>query len=122
MIWTEAIGFLGSFFTILTYSMKAMLWLRIPAVLSCPCFVIYGTPIGSLPLILMELALLSINADAWSNFSVKLRRAGLTRGSEKCQHLLSGGRSGRRFREAPGPSHLGRLWSLTCGGIKSPPF
>jgi hypothetical protein len=31
MIWTETIGFLGSFSTVLTYSMKAMLWLHISA-------------------------------------------------------------------------------------------
>ncbi|CCV08094.1 Cyclic nucleotide-binding protein (fragment) [Mesorhizobium metallidurans STM 2683] len=60
--WIEAIGFLGSLFTVLTYSMKEMLWLRVAALLSCLAFVTYGTLIGSLPLILMELTLLPINA------------------------------------------------------------
>ena len=68
MIWTEAIGFLGSIFTVLTYSMKAMLWLRITGVLSCLCFATYGVLIGSLPLILMELMLLPINA--WRLFEL----------------------------------------------------
>ncbi|MER8552058.1 hypothetical protein NKH69_22680 [Mesorhizobium sp. M0976] len=49
MIWTETIGFLGSFSTVLTYSMKAMLWLHITAVLSCLCFATYGALIGNLP-------------------------------------------------------------------------
>ncbi|UVK37856.1 YgjV family protein [Mesorhizobium sp. AR10] len=60
--WIEAIGFLGSFFTVLTYSMKQMFWLRVAALMSCLAFMAYGTLIGSLPLILMELMLLPINA------------------------------------------------------------
>lgn len=59
--WVEAVGFIGSFLTILTYSMKRMLWLRIAAVLSCLAFVTYGALIGSLPLVLMELTLLPLN-------------------------------------------------------------
>ncbi|MER8400025.1 cyclic nucleotide-binding protein [Mesorhizobium sp. M1348] len=67
MIWTETIGFLGSFSTVLTYSMKAMLWLHITAVLSCLCFA-YGALIGSLSLSLLELILLPINA--WRLFEL----------------------------------------------------
>jgi CRP/FNR family cyclic AMP-dependent transcriptional regulator len=66
--WIEAVGFLGSFFTVLTYSMKEMLWLRVAAVLSCLAFLTYGALIGSLPLILMELTLLPINA--WRLFEL----------------------------------------------------
>ncbi|CCV15056.1 YgjV family protein [Mesorhizobium sp. STM 4661] len=67
-MWIEAIGFLGSLFTVLTYSMKEMLWLRVAALMSCLAFLAYGTLIGSLPLILMELTLLPINA--WRLFEL----------------------------------------------------
>ncbi|MET3577941.1 putative membrane protein YfhO [Mesorhizobium robiniae] len=61
VLWIEAIGFSGSLFTILTYSMKEMLWLRLTAVLSCLSFATYGVMIESWPLILMEMTLLPIN-------------------------------------------------------------
>lgn len=59
--WVEAIGFMGSFFTVLTYSMKTMAWLRVTALLSCVCFAAFGIMIGSWPLMLMEVMLLPIN-------------------------------------------------------------
>lgn len=59
--WIEAVGFMGSLFTILTYSMREMRWLRVAAVLSCVSFMIYGVMIQSWPLILMDMALLPIN-------------------------------------------------------------
>ncbi len=59
--WIEATGFMGSLFTVLTYSMKTMAWLRVTALLSCASFAAYGIMIGSWPLILMELVLLPIN-------------------------------------------------------------
>lgn len=69
--WIEVIGFMGSLFTVLTYSMKDMLWLRITALLSCMSFIIYGAMIESWPLIVMELMLLPINV--WR--LIELRRA-----------------------------------------------
>lgn len=57
----EAVGFLGSLFTILTYSMREMLWLRATAVLSSMSLIVYGTMIESWLLIVMEIALLPIN-------------------------------------------------------------
>jgi CRP/FNR family cyclic AMP-dependent transcriptional regulator len=69
--WIEAIGFMGSLFTVLTYSMKEMLWLRITAVLSCMSFIVYGAMIESWPLILMDMTLLPINL--WR--LIELRRA-----------------------------------------------
>jgi hypothetical protein len=71
--WIEAVGFLGSLFTVLTYSMKEMLWLRVAAVLSCTSFVVYGAMIESWPLILMDMALLPINL--WR--LIELRRTDL---------------------------------------------
>jgi hypothetical protein len=60
--WIEAIGFVGSFFAVLTYWMRDMLWLRVAAVLSCIFFGAYAALIGSYPLLMMELVLLPINA------------------------------------------------------------
>jgi hypothetical protein len=71
--WIEAVGFLGSLFTVLTYSMKEMLWLRVAAVLSCTSFMVYGAMIESWPLILMDMALLPINL--WR--LIELRRTDL---------------------------------------------
>ncbi|MDX3927349.1 MAG: YgjV family protein [Shinella sp.] len=66
--WVETLGFMGSLFTVLTYSMKGMMRLRIAALLSCVSFVLYGAMIGSWPLILMEVTLLPINA--WRLFEL----------------------------------------------------
>jgi hypothetical protein len=60
--WIEVIGFAGSFFAVLTYWMRDMVWLRIAAMLSCIFFIAYAALIGSYPLLAMELALLPINA------------------------------------------------------------
>ncbi len=60
--WIEAIGFIGSFFAVLTYWMRDMVWLRVAAMLSCIFFVVYAALIGSYPLLAMELLLLPINA------------------------------------------------------------
>lgn len=70
-VWIEAIGFMGSLFTVLTYSMNEMLWLRITALLSCVSFITYGAMIESWPLILMDMTLLPINI--WR--LIELRRA-----------------------------------------------
>lgn len=61
MFWIEVIGFCGSLLAILTYWMRAMIPLRIAAVLGCLCFLVYALLIGSYPLILMEATLLPIN-------------------------------------------------------------
>lgn len=70
--WIEAVGFMGSLFTVLTYSMKEMLWLRIAALLSCTSYMLYGMMIQSWPLILMDMALLPINL--WR--LIELRKVG----------------------------------------------
>ena len=61
LFWIEVIGFCGSLLAILTYWMRAMIPLRIAAVLGCLCFLVYALLIGSYPLILMEATLLPIN-------------------------------------------------------------
>jgi len=60
--WIEALGFVGSFFAVLTYWMRDMLRLRGAAVLSCVFFIAYAALIGSYPLLAMELVLLPVNA------------------------------------------------------------
>ena len=61
MFWIEVIGFCGSILAIVTYWMRAMIPLRIAAVLGCLCFLAYAVLIGSYPLIMMEATLLPIN-------------------------------------------------------------
>jgi CRP/FNR family cyclic AMP-dependent transcriptional regulator len=68
MIWIEAIGYLASGLTVLTYSMRNMFWLRVVAVLNCLAFLIYAALIGSLPIMMMEAILLPINA--WRLFEL----------------------------------------------------
>ncbi|MGO1079970.1 YgjV family protein [Inquilinus sp. CA228] len=62
MNWIEAFGYAGTGFTILAYSMRRLLPLRIVAILSSASFLVYAALIGSAPLMLMEAALLPINA------------------------------------------------------------
>lgn len=62
MIWIEAVGYAGTAFTILAYSMRRLMPLRIVAILSSVSFLVYAALIGSAPLMLMEAVLLPINA------------------------------------------------------------
>ena len=68
MNWIEAFGYAGTGFTILAYSMRRLLPLRIVAILSSASFLVYAGLIGSAPLMLMEAALLPINA--WRLFEL----------------------------------------------------
>jgi CRP/FNR family cyclic AMP-dependent transcriptional regulator len=61
MNWIEAAGYAGTGFTIMSYSMRGMLALRIAAVLSSASFLAYAGLIGSYPLVVMEVILLPIN-------------------------------------------------------------
>ena len=61
LYWIEAIGWLASLLTIATYSMNSMIPLRILAIGSSVCFVIYAFILQLWPLLLMELILLPIN-------------------------------------------------------------
>lgn len=59
---SEAIGYIASGLTVLTYSMRDMFWLRVVAVLTCLVFLSYAALIGSMPIVVMEAILLPINA------------------------------------------------------------
>ncbi|MDW4499741.1 Crp/Fnr family transcriptional regulator [Sulfitobacter sp. D35] len=59
--WIEAVGWVASLLTIATYSMSTMLPLRILAIASSVCFVIYASVLQLWPLLAMELLLLPIN-------------------------------------------------------------
>ncbi|CDZ52334.1 YgjV family protein [Neorhizobium galegae] len=71
--WIEIIGFAGSFLTVITYLTQRMVQLRVLAIASSLCFAVYGTMIGSPPLILMEVALLPINA--WRLYQIATEEA-----------------------------------------------
>ncbi|WP_037088554.1 YgjV family protein [Neorhizobium vignae] len=68
--WIEIVGFAGSFLTVITYLTQRMVQLRVLAIASSLCFAVYGTMIGSPPLILMEAALLPINA--WRLYQIAM--------------------------------------------------
>ena len=79
----EAVGWVASILTIATYAMNTMMLLRILALASSACFVIYGTVLQLWPLVVMELVLLPINGfRLWQ--LVSLRH--LLDGSEKRIH------------------------------------
>jgi len=61
MNWIEVIGYAGTVSTVLTYSMKHMLSLRIMALISTTCFLGYAAYIQSIPLMLTEAILAPIN-------------------------------------------------------------
>ena len=60
--WSDMIGYAGTGFTIMAYSMRRMLPLRVVAVLSSVALLVYGVLVASGPLIFMELVLLPINS------------------------------------------------------------
>lgn len=81
MIWIEAFGYAGTAFTILAYSMRRLMPLRIVAILSSAAFLVYAGLIGSAPLMLMEAVLLPINT--W-------RLVELLRPMQACRRLAQG--------------------------------
>ncbi|MER9406923.1 YgjV family protein [Mesorhizobium caraganae] len=60
--WRDVIGYAGTGFTIMAYSMRRMLPLRVAAVLSSVALLVYAVLTGSGPIIVMELILLPINS------------------------------------------------------------
>ncbi|MEY8099382.1 Crp/Fnr family transcriptional regulator [Falsihalocynthiibacter sp. S25ZX9] len=59
--WIEVVGWLASFLTVASYSVGTMLPLRILAIFSSICFVLYSFTLHLWPLLAMELILLPIN-------------------------------------------------------------
>jgi hypothetical protein len=58
----ELFGYFASLLVILSMAMKDIFVLRLINSLACGCFVVYGFLIGSTPVILMNLAVIGINA------------------------------------------------------------
>jgi hypothetical protein len=58
----ELFGYFASLLVILSMSMKDMFVLRLINSIACGCFVVYGFLIGSIPVVLMNLAVIGINA------------------------------------------------------------
>ena len=61
MDWVEAVGYLGTALTVLSYGVKNLVPLRIAAILSSVAFLSYGFLTQSYPLMLMEVLLLPVN-------------------------------------------------------------
>jgi hypothetical protein len=60
--WRDMIGYAGTGFTIMAYSMRHMLPLRVAAVLSSITLLVYAVLTAAGPIIVMELILLPINS------------------------------------------------------------
>ena len=60
--WSDMVGYAGTGFTIMAYSMRRMLPLRVAAVLSSVTLLVYAVLTSSGPIIVMELILLPINS------------------------------------------------------------
>jgi CRP-like cAMP-binding protein len=56
-----AFGLVGAALMLASYMMKSMLPLRVVALVSCVCLVVYGSVVAALPTILLYLALIPIN-------------------------------------------------------------
>jgi len=82
-LWIEAIGWMASFFTVVTYAMNTMLPLRIFAVASSVFFMIYAAILQIWPLFGMEVLLLPINGyRLWQIISVRQKLASISEGQE----------------------------------------
>lgn len=60
--WSDVVGYAGTGFTIMAYSMRRMLQLRVAAVMSSVALLVYAVLTSSGPIIVMELILLPINS------------------------------------------------------------
>ncbi len=79
--WIEGFGWLASLLTIATYSMNSMIPLRVFAIASSVCFVVYAFILQLWPLLLMELILLPINCFRF--WQIITLRGRLSRSSEE---------------------------------------
>lgn len=101
IILIEVVGWTASALTIATYAMNTMMPLRILALGSSVCFIIYGTVLQLWPLLAMELVLLPINSfRLWQLISLRRRVRGTETGSSddfsvirrygKLRHIAAG--------------------------------
>ena len=58
---TEIVGYLASFFVLLSFFNKDMRKLRIVNSVGCALFVTYGVLLGSIPIIITNVAILMVN-------------------------------------------------------------
>lgn len=58
---SDTIGWIAAAATLLTFSMQAMVPLRIAAIFANMCFIAYGATAGLIPVIVLHLALLPCN-------------------------------------------------------------
>ena len=58
---TEVIGYLASLFVLLSFFNKDMRKLRIVNSVGCGLFVVYGIMLGSIPIIITNVAILAVN-------------------------------------------------------------
>lgn len=62
MTLTEIVGYAASFFVLLSFMMKKMLYLRLINVIGCGLFIWYGIALGSVPIIITNVAIVLVNA------------------------------------------------------------
>ncbi len=60
--YTEIIGYLASLFVLLSFFNKDVKKLRIVNSVGCAFFVVYGVLLGSIPVIITNVAILMVNA------------------------------------------------------------
>lgn len=58
---TEIVGYFASFFVLLSFFNKDMRKLRLVNSLGCALFVLYGVLLGSIPIIITNVAILLVN-------------------------------------------------------------
>lgn len=58
---SDIVGWVAAVATLLTFSMRAMIPLRISALFANLCFIVYGTMAGLIPVTVLHLALLPCN-------------------------------------------------------------
>jgi CRP/FNR family cyclic AMP-dependent transcriptional regulator len=61
LTWLEAIGYCGTLATLISYSMRTIIPLRIASIMSSVFFITYGTLSGLWPILATELILLPLN-------------------------------------------------------------
>ena len=62
MTLVEHVGYAASFFVLLSFMMKKMLYLRLINVIGCGLFIWYGVELGSIPIIITNVAIVLVNA------------------------------------------------------------
>ncbi len=72
--YTEYVGYLASFFVLLSFLMKKMMTLRIVSIIGCLFFIFYGALLGSIPVIITNASIVVVNA--WFIFKMMREKEG----------------------------------------------